>query len=87
MYRTNTVNDSVRLHPTESSMLNSARLNEDLFRDYNSIANGVFRDRFTFSRRALTYQSDALDAFRGILEVVCVAIDLVSVSAWKVASV
>ena len=46
VYRTNTVNDSVRLHPTESSMLNSARLNEDLFRDYNSIANGVFRGRF-----------------------------------------
>lgn len=90
MYHTNNVNESVRLRPTESSIAmvpNSARFNEDLFRDYNSIASGVCQDRFTFSRRALTYQSDALDTFRGILEVVCAAINLVSVSTWQVASV
>lgn len=50
-----------------SSLLNSSRLDAALFGSCDSIADGVWRDRLVFSQRTLTYQSDILDAFRGIL--------------------
>ncbi|CAF9932643.1 MAG: hypothetical protein HETSPECPRED_008410 [Heterodermia speciosa] len=51
-----------------SSLLNSSRLDANLFEIERSlIANGFWRDRYTFSRRTLTYESDVLDAFRGML--------------------
>ena len=48
-------------------IMNSTRLNASLFGEHTSIPNGLFRDRLTFTKRALTYESDVLDAFRGIL--------------------
>lgn len=50
-----------------SSLLNSSRLDAALFGSRDHIADGVWRDRLVFSQRTLTYQSDILDAFWGIL--------------------
>ena len=50
-----------------SSLLNSSRLDGTLFGPRTSIANGFWRDKLAFSQRTLTYESDILDAFRGIL--------------------
>jgi hypothetical protein len=50
-----------------SSLLNSSRLDAALFGPRTSIVNGFWRDRLAFSQRTLTYKSDILDAFRGIL--------------------
>ena len=50
-----------------SSLLNSSRLDAALFGPHTSIADGFWLDRYIFSQRKLTYESDILDAFRGIL--------------------
>ncbi|PVH88634.1 HET-domain-containing protein [Cadophora sp. DSE1049] len=50
-----------------STLLNSSRLDGGLFGPQTSIANGFCRDRLAFSQRTLSYESDILDAFRGIL--------------------
>jgi Heterokaryon incompatibility protein (HET) len=50
-----------------SSLLNNNRLNASLF-GYNVVAaEGLYLDRMMFSQRRLTYESDVLDAFRGLL--------------------
>jgi hypothetical protein len=50
-----------------SSLLNSRCPDAGLFGPRTSIANGFCRDRLAFSQRTLSYESDILDAFRGIL--------------------
>ena len=51
-----------------TSLLNSSRLDARLFVIQQFlIGDGFSRDRLEFSRRTLTYESDILDAFRGIL--------------------
>ncbi|KAI3325999.1 heterokaryon incompatibility protein-domain-containing protein [Xylariaceae sp. AK1471] len=50
-----------------SSLLNSSRLNAALFGQQSSIANGFWRDRLAYTQRTLTYESDILNGFRGIL--------------------
>jgi hypothetical protein len=50
-----------------SILLNSSRLDAGIFAPKASIGNGFCRDRLAFSQRTLTYESDILDAFRGIL--------------------
>ena len=47
--------------------LNYRRLNAKLYGEGNAIMDGLIQDRFSFSRRRLTYESDILDAFRGML--------------------
>jgi hypothetical protein len=49
-------------------ILNSTPLNTSLFGKYDPIADGLFRDRLMFTQRALTYESDVLNAFRGLLK-------------------
>ncbi|KAH8593711.1 heterokaryon incompatibility protein-domain-containing protein [Bisporella sp. PMI_857] len=50
-----------------SSLLNSSRLDARLFGPKTSIPTGFCEDRFVYSQRTLTHDSDILDAFRGIL--------------------
>jgi hypothetical protein len=50
-----------------SSLLNSSRLDAALLGQGTRIMDGFWRDRLAFSQRTLTYESDFLDAFRGIL--------------------
>lgn len=47
--------------------LNHRRLDARLYGEANVIMNGFFQDRYWFSKRHLTHQSDILDAFRGVL--------------------
>ena len=47
--------------------LNYGRLDARLYGEGTAIMDGLIQDRFSFSRRRLTYESDILDAFRGIL--------------------
>lgn len=56
-----------RLQGARLFLRNSSRLDAALFGPRTSITNGFWRDRFAFSQRTLTYESDILDAFRGIL--------------------
>ena len=67
----NTRSESLPSSPQSCSMtslLNSSRLDGALFASQQtSIAEGFWRDRLAFSCRTLTYESDVLDAFRGIL--------------------
>lgn len=51
-----------------STLLNSSRLDAGIFGLQDSIADGFCRDRLVFSQRTLTYESNILDAFRGILK-------------------
>jgi hypothetical protein len=69
-----TVSETIRGGPTTSSiaeLLNNTCLDEVLFaKDQSRRAvhhTGLLRDRLTFSQRHLTYDSDALNAFRGFL--------------------
>ena len=68
--RYGTRSETVRGDPESCSVakiMNSACLSPSLFYDQSPIEDGMFRDRFVFSQRYLTDQSDALNAFRGIL--------------------
>jgi hypothetical protein len=47
--------------------LNYGRLDARLYEEGSAIMDGLIQDRFSFSRRHLSYESDILDAFRGIL--------------------
>ena len=50
-----------------SFLLNSSRLDAELFGPHAFVPEGFWRDRLVFSQRNLTYESDILNAFRGIL--------------------
>jgi hypothetical protein len=66
-----TISETIRGGPTTSSvaaLLNNTYLNEALFaKDQPEHHTGLLGDRLTFSQRHLTYDSDALNAFRGFL--------------------
>ena len=66
-----TISETIRGGPTTSSvaaLLNNTYLNEALFaKDQPKHHAGLLGDRLTFSQRHLTYDSDALNAFRGFL--------------------
>jgi Heterokaryon incompatibility protein (HET) len=47
--------------------LNYGHLDARLYGEGTAIMDGFIQDRFSFSRRRLSYESDILDAFRGIL--------------------
>jgi hypothetical protein len=47
--------------------LNFGRLDARLYGEGTAIMDGLIQDRFSYSRRRLTHESDILDAFRGIL--------------------
>lgn len=50
-----------------TTLLNSSGLNDGLFSRDTSIPSGLFTDRLQYTKRALTYEEDALAAFQGIL--------------------
>ena len=50
-----------------SWLLNSSRLDGSLFTPRTKIAQGFCLDRLAFTQRELTYESDILNAFRGVL--------------------
>lgn len=52
---------------TISDLLNSSRIDDILFGQDTSIADGLCRDRLLYWKRNLKYQRDTLDVFRGIL--------------------
>ncbi len=56
-----------RLQRARLFLRNSSRLDAALFGPRTSITNGFWRDKFAFPQRTLTYESDILDTFRGIL--------------------
>jgi hypothetical protein len=65
-----TWSEAVPFDPSSDSLaelLNSSRLNGALFGADAAISNGLFHDRLEYSKRNLTYETDILNAFRGIL--------------------
>ena len=70
--RHETLSEAIRVNSKSSSLakgFNSMRLAPSLFsmEDSYLLKDSIFRDRLVFSQRILTYNLDALNAFRGIL--------------------
>lgn len=51
-----------------ASLLNSSRLDFELFASESSVPPGYYVDRLTYTQRQLTYSEDILDAFRGTVQ-------------------
>lgn len=65
-----TASEAVPLEPQEcwiSRLLNCSGLRDVLSTELQLVGLGSCADRFAYSQRLLTYQSDVLNAFRGIL--------------------
>ena len=61
-----------------AKLLNSAYLESGLFELPSFVVGNLYRDRLVFTQRTLSYESDILDAFRGVLH------DTSFISLWGV---